>query len=74
MTELLMTRSLSLNSINQSNKHIFVAQINKILLSINLSSCFGFRKFEMKKGVPMSQCGEPAITFYWRLSRERLSQ
>ena len=38
MTEILFTGTLSLNSINQS-----------IFLSFNFSSCFGFRKFELKK-------------------------
>ena len=49
MTETLVTRTLSLNSINQSNKHIFEAKLNKIFLSINFSSCIGFLKFELKK-------------------------
>ena len=43
MTEILLTGTLSLNSINQIN--IFL----KLNLSINFSSCFGFRKFELKK-------------------------
>ena len=48
MTEILLTGTLSLNSINQINIFLKLKSI-KIFLSINFSSCFGFRQFELKK-------------------------
>ena len=33
-----------------------------------LAAVFGFLKFELKKKVQVSQCGETAITYYWKFS------
>ena len=68
MTEILVTRTLSLTqSINQINIFLKLKPMKYSYLSI-LAAVFGFLKFELKKKVQVSQCGETAITFYCKFS------